>query len=89
MNSSFSFRAILHTAAAAAALALAAPATAYVGPGAGLSLLGALWAVVAAVLAALFFVAMWPIRRLMKRRAQATAQAAATPAPERTAPPRR
>lgn len=44
-------------------------AHAYVGPGAGLSLLTALWGVVAAVGVALGFVLMWPIRRLLRRRA--------------------
>lgn len=59
---------------------IAAPAQAYVGPGAGLSLLGALWAVVVAVFAALFFVVMWPLRKMMKRR-QAAQSAAAGPDP--------
>ena len=44
------------------------PAMAYVGPGAGLSLLGTLWGVVIAVLAALSFLVMWPLRRLMRQR---------------------
>jgi membrane protein implicated in regulation of membrane protease activity len=48
-------------------LALAAPAEAYVGPGAGISLLGALWALVAAVGAALVFVVAWPIRRMLRK----------------------
>lgn len=67
---------ILAGAGALLALLLAAPAQAYVGPGAGLSLLGALWAVVVAVFAALFFVVMWPLRRMMKRRQAAQATAA-------------
>lgn len=50
-----------------AALAAAAPAAAYVGPGAGLSLIGALWAVVATIATALFFLLMWPLRRLFRR----------------------
>lgn len=62
------------------ALLLALPAEAYVGPGAGLSLLGALWAVVVAVFAALFFVVMWPLRRMIKRRQAARADAAIDPA---------
>src|SRR3546814_10126642 len=50
---------------AAAGLAFGAtPALAYIGPGAGLSLLGALWGVVAAVAAALLFLLLWPLRRL-------------------------
>lgn len=51
-----------------------AAAQAYVGPGAGLSLLGALWGVVAAIGAALLFVVLWPIRR-MRRRKKAEAAA--------------
>lgn len=42
-------------------------AQAYIGPGAGLSLLGALWALVVALGAALVFVCAWPIRRLLRR----------------------
>ncbi|WP_204352938.1 hypothetical protein [Salinicola peritrichatus] len=50
-------------------------AEAYVGPGAGLSLLTALWGIVAAIGMAVFFVIMWPIRR-MRRRRKAEAAAA-------------
>jgi membrane protein implicated in regulation of membrane protease activity len=57
------------------ATAFSGSATAYVGPGAGLSLLGALWGLLVALVAALAFVVLWPLRRLMKQRAQA-AQAA-------------
>lgn len=42
-------------------------ASAYVGPGAGLSLLGALWGLLLAVGAALLFVILWPVRQLRKR----------------------
>lgn len=45
-------------------------ASAYVGPGAGLSLLGALWALVAAVGVAVFFVIAWPVRRLLRGRSR-------------------
>lgn len=50
------------------ALAPLTAAQAYVGPGAGLSLLGALWGVIAAVLAALLFVLTWPLRRMRRRK---------------------
>ncbi|WP_199270095.1 hypothetical protein [Stutzerimonas stutzeri] len=43
-------------------------AHAYVGPGAGLGLLAALWGLVAAVGVAIFYVVMWPIRRMRRRR---------------------
>lgn len=49
-------------------------AQAYVGPGAGLSLLGALWGVIAAIGAALLFVVLWPLRRMMRRRREAASQ---------------
>ena len=51
------------------ALTLAAtPALAYVGPGAGLSLLGAFWGLLVAILAALAFVVVYPVRRMMRAR---------------------
>lgn len=55
-------------------LLLAVPAHAYVGPGAGLSLLGALWALLAAIAAAVIFVIAWPIRRMRRRKREAQAQ---------------
>jgi flagellar biosynthesis/type III secretory pathway M-ring protein FliF/YscJ len=51
----------------------AIPVHAYVGPGAGLSLLGALWALIAAIAAALIFVIAWPIRRMRRRKREARA----------------
>jgi membrane protein implicated in regulation of membrane protease activity len=51
-----------------AALACAAfPALAYVGPGAGLTLLGALWGLILAVVMSVAFVILWPFRRLLRR----------------------
>lgn len=46
-------------------------AEAYVGPGAGLSLLSALWGLLCAIGAALLFLIMWPIRRMRRRRREA------------------
>lgn len=54
--------------AATALLLASAPAVAYVGPGAGLSLAGAVWGLVVAVVAAVGFIVLWPIRRYFKRR---------------------
>jgi hypothetical protein len=48
-------------------VASANTASAYVGPGAGLSLVGALWGLVLSVGAALWFVILWPLRRMRKR----------------------
>lgn len=73
------------TAALLAALPLllaALPAFAYIGPGAGITMLGALWGVVVAVLLALGAVLFWPIRALLRRRkpaATAATSAGATP----------
>ena len=44
-------------------------ASAYIGPGAGLSMLGAFWGLVIAVLAALSFLLLWPIRKMFKKNA--------------------
>ncbi|MFO1128809.1 MAG: hypothetical protein U1E66_10330 [Rhodospirillales bacterium] len=45
----------------------ASPAAAYVGPGAGITMLGALWAVIAAVFLALGGLIAWPLRRILRR----------------------
>jgi Na+-driven multidrug efflux pump len=56
---------------------VAGPAAAYVGPGPGLSLLGALWALLATLLTAVAFIVLWPLRRRRRRKAAAAAAAAA------------
>ncbi len=43
-------------------------AHAYIGPGAGISVLGGIFGVIAAVFLAIAAVLLWPIRRMMKRR---------------------
>ncbi len=43
---------------------------AYVGPGAGITALGALWALIATVVITLGGLLIWPIRALMKRKQQ-------------------
>ena len=44
-----------------------ADADAYIGPGAGLSVLGSLWAVLVGVVLALFAILTWPLRLLWRR----------------------
>ncbi len=60
-------------------------AWAYFGPGAGVTMLGALWGVLLAVAFALFAFLAWPIRAMLRRRRKAaeaaSGSAAATDAP--------
>jgi hypothetical protein len=74
---------------------LATPAWAYIGPGAGITVLGALWGVIVALVLGLGAVLMWPIRGLFRRRrrsalaarSEATVEAAApAPGPGRESP---
>lgn len=58
-------------------LCFAMPAEAYVGPGAGITLIGAVIGLVSAVFLALFAVLRWPIRRYLARRKAARESAAA------------
>lgn len=71
------------------ALSLAAgvvnSAAAYVGPGAGLSLVGAVWGLLVAVLAAVAFVLLWPLRRMMRRRRDKDAPTVSTAQPAQAA----
>lgn len=56
-------------------LTVGAPATAfaYVGPGAGLSIIGSLLAFIAAIVIGIFGFLWFPIRRILRRRKQAAA----------------
>ncbi len=65
--------------AAAAMLLLPGTAFAYVGPGAGLTMIGALWAVILALFAALFFVVAWPVRRMLRQARHRKAPASTGP----------
>ncbi len=47
---------------------IASPAAAYVGPGAGISVLGSLLGILATIFVAIGAILFWPIRKLMKRR---------------------
>ena len=54
----------------------ATPAFAYIGPGAGITMLGALWGVVVAAVLAVAAVLLWPLRVLFRRRRRARASTA-------------
>lgn len=73
---------------AVVALTATGPAFAYIGPGAGITMLGALWGVIIAIALALGAVLLWPIRALIRRRrkpAPGTAPAAVGGDPAATA----
>jgi hypothetical protein len=61
------------------------PAMAYIGPGAGVTMLGALWSVLVAIVLAIGAVIFWPvrilIRRFRNRSAKAASEKAASSAP--------
>lgn len=46
----------------------ASPAAAYIGPGAGISVLGSLLGILATIVVAIGAILFWPIKKLMKRR---------------------
>jgi ABC-type sulfate transport system permease component len=69
---------LLAVAALAAVATMPATSFAYFGPGAGVTMLGALWGVILAVAFALFAFLAWPIRALLRRRKKAAAEAAAS-----------
>ncbi len=67
--------------------ALAGPAQAYVGPGAGVSLLGAAFGLIFAVALALGVIVLWPLRRLFKHRKAARQNSPATETAQANAEP--
>ena len=75
-----------HTRLVAACLALCVLpgiAQAYIGPGAGITFIGALIGVVLAVFSAIGFILFWPIRRMLaKRKGKGEAEAEVTEAAE-------
>ena len=72
-----------------AAAAIAVPAQAYAGPGAGLSMIGSLVALIGALLAGIFGFVWFPMKRMMKKRKAAQAEAALTAATPPTNEPQR
>ncbi|HPU15517.1 MAG TPA: hypothetical protein PK808_05495 [Polymorphobacter sp.] len=66
--------------------AAAVPAQAYAGPGAGLSMIGSLVALIGAVLAGIFGFVWFPIKRLLKKRKASQVDAVAPPAATPAAP---
>ena len=50
------------------------PALAYVGPGAGISVLGSLLGILATIVLAIAAIVMWPLRKMMKKKKAAAAK---------------
>ena len=73
------------TTAAIAGLLLPGLAAAYVGPGAGISMLGALWGLIVGVVMALGVILFWPIRMMIRKAKAKKAGAAETIAEAPTA----
>ena len=61
---------LLFSAALVTMLLFPASAHAYIGPGAGITMLGALWAVILAIVFALGGLLIWPIRALRRKKKQ-------------------
>lgn len=77
---------VLLAAGSGAAVGMVAqPALAYIGPGAGVSLFGAAFGLIAAVASAIGFVLFWPIRSLLKKRRAARQAKSSAGAPGATA----
>lgn len=56
-------------------LLFSASAIAYIGPGAGISVLGSLLGIVVTIVVAIGAIVMWPLRKLLKKKRAAAAQA--------------
>ena len=54
-------------------LSLGTPALAYIGPGAGISVLGSLLGILGTIIVAIGAILFWPIRKMLKRRKAAAA----------------
>lgn len=52
---------------------LPSAALAYIGPGAGISVLGSLLGILGTIVIAVGAILFWPVRKVLKRRKQATA----------------
>lgn len=53
---------------------LSLPAGAYIGPGAGISVLGSLLGILVTILVVIGAIIMWPLRKILKKRRQGSAQ---------------
>jgi protein-S-isoprenylcysteine O-methyltransferase Ste14 len=56
-------------------------AAAYIGPGAGISVLGSLLGILGTIVVAIGAILFWPIRKMMKRRKAASSSESPNPEP--------
>ena len=67
-------------------LCLSFSASAYIGPGAGISVLGSLLGILATIVLAIGAILMWPVRKMLKRKKARAAEAESAGAQAETAP---
>jgi hypothetical protein len=67
-------------------LCLSFSASAYVGPGAGISVLGSLLGILATIVLAIAAILMWPVRKMLKRKKALAAGAESAGARTEAAP---
>ena len=82
-------RSIIALALTLFATLFAGTAAAYVGPGAGITVLGALWGLIIGVVMAIGVILFWPIRMMLRKRKanqEALAEGAATESAEKKQP---
>jgi hypothetical protein len=63
---------------------MVSPAVAYIGPGAGISVLGSLLGILATIIVAIGAIILWPLRKFMKRRKTRLESGPGTEASNRT-----
>jgi hypothetical protein len=63
-------------------LALSQPCFAYIGPGAGISVLGGLLGIITTIIVAIGAILFWPIRKMLKKKKARTPESEKQQAPE-------
>ena len=59
------------------ALLMTTPAVAYIGPGAGLPVIGSLLAILSTILLAIIAIVAWPVRKMLKKKKARAAEESA------------
>jgi len=85
-ESSFDLCFVIRMTMITAGLAMPMTALAYIGPGAGITMIGALWAVLVAIVLTIFGIFLYPFRAMLRRRRADAAAEGAADTPEAAAP---